>query len=459
MDPQLALLLASAIPGVSGAGGFPPAPVTGSAIGPGPLVDSRLAAMAPKQPALPAAAPPATQPGTAQGSDEQQVAADQPATTVSGVDVVAPNPHPKSSAPINYDNSAAVSGAQSAIGAANAAARGAPAGPAQGGSDNPGVFGMLPPSMQHGTLRNVIGAIGDAFLVAGNKQPEYEQRMQRQEIGNAMAGVDPTDPASMTAAATRIAGTGAPGADQMAAQLVEKAQQARLATLLQQQNFQYKQGMLQDKDAQVKYQQQAVADRYAPQIGGMLTTVKTAADYAAVHDRLVPMAQQIGGPSATPESLWGLPSKDSWTPGITSGYGMTSNNQQVSSDKSAQRQVSMRDTDVNAGARVQAAGISAARPGPQPSPTGLLEQIMSIPAGQRTQEQQAYVTKALTPSRGAGRRAIPPAAGGAPAGGGTPQIPVNPQTGQPFRPFSAQDAAKLPKGTRFYGKDGNLYVR
>lgn len=446
MDPQLALLLASAIPGVSGAGGFPPAPVTGSAIGSGPLVDSRLAAMAPKQPALPAAAPPST-PAAEPSSDASQAASDQPATTVQGVDVVAPNPHPKTSAPINYDNSAAVAGAQSAIGAANAAARNAPAGPAQGGSDNPGVFGMLPQSMQHGTLRNVIGALGDAFLVAGNKQPEYEQRMQRQEIGNAMAGVDPTDPASMTAAATRIAATGAPGADQMAAQLVEKAQQARLATLMQQQNFQYKQGMLQDRDLAVQSQaadrQDRDDDRKRGIIGGVLQAAAASGDpnkFAAARAQVLKLVGPNSriDPSEIPESM----------ADYQAGYGMNANQVRLSADRAAGRAQAGRDTDVNAQSRVQAAGM---RPGPQPSPTGYLESLITKPAAERSPEEQQYVTKALTPTGRGSRRPVP---GGAPV-----SFPINPATGRPYSPFSAEDAAKLPKGTPFYGKDGKKYIR
>ncbi len=44
---------------------------------------------------------------------------------------------------------------------------------AQGDDGNPGIYGLLPPNLQHGTLRNILGAIGDAFLVGSGREPTY----------------------------------------------------------------------------------------------------------------------------------------------------------------------------------------------------------------------------------------------------------------------------------------------
>jgi hypothetical protein len=47
---------------------------------------------------------------------------------------------------------------------------------AQGGGGNPGIYGLLPPNLQHGTLRNILGAIGDAFLVGSGREPTYAEQ-------------------------------------------------------------------------------------------------------------------------------------------------------------------------------------------------------------------------------------------------------------------------------------------
>ena len=253
---------------------------------------------------------------------------------------------------INYDNSGAAQAVNSAISGEHP----------RGGMANSGVYGLLPQGLQHGTMRNILGALGDALLVSGGRQPAYEERMQRQELGQAMAGMDINDPSSVAAASQRALATGATGGADIYDKSTALAEQARLRQQYMEYNNTYRTGMLGVRQEAQQAQAAGIADRYRPQIGGMLSGIKDPAIYAQKYQSLAPLAKQIGGPLATPASLWSIPEPGAWTPDLTGTYGMTSNNIQQASDRSAQRNVSMRNADVNAGARVQAAGISASRP-------------------------------------------------------------------------------------------------
>ncbi|HEX4197451.1 MAG TPA: hypothetical protein VHZ26_08415 [Caulobacteraceae bacterium] len=68
---------------------------------------------------------------------------------------------------------------------------------AQNGADNPGLWGLLPQDKQYNPLRDTLGAIGDALLVGGGRQPEYAQRKQvyeehvfRTKVGKMLADGD-----------------------------------------------------------------------------------------------------------------------------------------------------------------------------------------------------------------------------------------------------------------------------
>jgi len=251
---------------------------------------------------------------------------------------------------INYNNSQQAQDVQSAV-------AGEPA--PQGGMANPGLYGLLPQNLQHGTLRNVLGALGDAFLVSGGKAPQYEQHMQGQAEGNAMAGVDINDPQSVQAAAQRIAATGYPGAQEMADKLTQQGEQAALRKQYMEYNQSYREQMVGVRQAAQQAQAAAVADRYRPQVGGMLSGVKDAATYNTKYQSLAPLAKQLGGPDATPASVWSIPEPGAWTPELTDGYGQTAGQQLMSTDRGLQRGQSQTNAEIAAGSRTRAAGISA----------------------------------------------------------------------------------------------------
>lgn len=243
--------------------------------------------------------------------------------------------------PFNYDNSRAAAAVNQAQGANHPL----------GGSANPGIYGLLPEKMQHGTLRNVLGAIGDAFLVQSGHDPQYRPRMERQEIGQALAGYDPEDPASVQAAIQRLAGTGAAGSIDLANDLTKNYENAKLRKAQQDESAQY------HKDT-ISTRQATIYGTMAPRVQGLFHNVTDPQDYARKYQIADGIAKRIN-PDDDATSAFGLVPPDQWQPGMESGYGMTENQHVVSEDKSKQRQTSERNTDVNAGSRVQAAKIGA----------------------------------------------------------------------------------------------------
>ena len=281
----------------------------------------------------------------------------------------------------------------------------------RGGSANQGVYGLLPQNLQHGTLRNVLGALGDAFLVGSNRPAQYRPRMEQQEIGAAMAGMDINDPASVAAAVQRVAATGAPGSVEMADKLQQQAEQAALRRQYMEYNQDYRNQMVQTRH-------DSALARMTPYIGGMVAGAHDPASYASAYQRAESIAQRIGPDYHA--SDFGLVDPQDWTPGATATTGMTANNVQSSADRAASRQTSERNTDVRAGATIGAANIGA----------GSRERAAGISAGRPSdaQQRQALIDKqdrgeALTPAEqaawahltqtgGRGRRGLPGTGGG-----------------------------------------------
>lgn len=237
-------------------------------------------------------------------------------------------------ADINYNNNMQA-------GAISDALSGEP--PLRGGSANPGLYGILPQGLQHGTLRNMLGALGDAFLVGGGGQAQYGPRMQRQEIGQAMAGYDPTNPQAAQAAIQRIAATGAAGSPEMADKLEQNFQSAQLRAQLMQQTIQSRNNNL--------------LNRMNPVAQVDLAQATSPEDYANRLDRWNKRLKTID-PSLDAVGAFGVP--DQYAPGALSATsGMTSNQVIQHGDRQSQQDTSRRNTDINAASRVQAAGIGA----------------------------------------------------------------------------------------------------
>lgn len=224
-----------------------------------------------------------------------------------------------------------------------------------------GLYGILPHSMQHGTLRNILGHLGDAMLVTSGMQPTYEPYLERQAEGNALAGVNFDNPASVQAAVSRLSATGAPGALEAADRLQQQAAQASLKKAYQENTNAYRTGVLQDRE---NYHQNEADNRNlttlratGTALSGQAAQAKNLPSYTAIFNRAEQYAQRLG-PNYHATDM-GLIDPSMWSPGALAGVGMTGNQVQTSQDRAAQRGVSMRNTDVNARSRIQSAGVSA----------------------------------------------------------------------------------------------------
>lgn len=243
---------------------------------------------------------------------------------------------------LNYNNTGAVQAVQGALGDEPTP---------QGGSANPGIYGLLPAKLQHGTLRNILGALGDAFLVGGGGQAQYGPRMERQQIGEAMAGYDPNDPQSVQAAIQRVAATGGPGSIEVADQLQKNANDLALRKATMENTAVYRQGMTNDRN-------QNVFNRQAPTVIGAIRGITDPQKYQAMYNLWDQRAKSVD-PMSDASTAYGIPRPEEWSPGsVDSMYGMTSNQQQQTGDRALQRDVSVGNNRASNAARVQAAGIS-----------------------------------------------------------------------------------------------------
>lgn len=287
---------------------------------------------------------------------------------------------------INYNNSMAA-------GAVGDALSGEPA--TRGGSSNPGLYGLLPQGLQHGTLRNMLGALGDAFLVGSGKQAQYGPRMDRQEIGKAMAGYDPNDPQSVQAAIQRIASTGAKGSTEMADQLQKNFESTQLRKQLMQQNANYHNQTIQSRN-------DSLFNRMNPVAQADLAQAKDAADYKARLERWNTRLKAID-PNADAVSAFGVP--EEFAPGgVSQTAGMTGNQITQSADRAAGRRTSERNTDVRSAATIRAAGMNVnerATASNKPTASTILQGLVTkqnngqtlTPAEQATFDHMTQVAK------------------------------------------------------------------
>lgn len=298
--------------------------------------------------------------------------------------------------------------------------------PPGGYGKSPGIYGLLPDGLQHGTLRSILGSIGDAMLIGSGHEPMYRQNQQRLAEGNALAGYDSNDPASVQAAISRLASTGAPGALDAADKLQQSAESVQLRKTQMDYNNIQRQAMNQNRD-QVRLQ------GMLPSVGGMLGGVDSSAKYDQAYDQIARRTKSIGQ-GYDPEDL-GLPAKGTWTPGATSGFGMTANNEQVSADKGAQRNVSVSNNANTNASRERAAGtaagahVAAASIGANKPTDGTILQALTDKqnAGKTLTPAEQIVWKKLTNVRsgGAGVGLAPGLTPGGPGAAKAPQFQNN----------------------------------
>lgn len=295
----------------------------------------------------------------------------------------------------------------------------------RGGSANPGVYGLLPQNLQHGTLRNILGALGDAFLQGGGGNAVYRPRMEQQAIGQAMAGMDINDPQSVAAAVQRVAGTGSPGSVEMADKIQQQAVQAQMRREALAQTGIWRQQQIDAKNDGMYNRMYAAAT-------GDLGRATSAEDYAARLARWDARVKAID-PKADAISALGVPGEYDPTQ-VNSQMGTTSNQQQLSTDRRRGQDMTQdnsrhRDAAIlgsagmGASSRIGSATISANRPD---EATFQDNYINRRRAGQQTTpEEDARFLHDTHVSNNSRRRppasvALNPQAGG----GGAPNYPV-----------------------------------
>lgn len=146
-----------------------------------------------------------------------------------------------------------------------------------------------------GTLRSILGTLGDAFLISGGKEPLNAQRIYRQQVADASAGFQDNP----MLAAGRIAQTGAPDSMKIADQLYTQATNQQLKQVTLQNANTYK-----DQAADARRDQ--MIQRYIPLAGGVLNKAKDANDYADRASSILQSARRID-PSIQSISDLGFP--------------------------------------------------------------------------------------------------------------------------------------------------------
>jgi len=302
--------------------------------------------------------------------------------------------------PRNYNNMRALKGVQEALSAEPKP---------EGGSVNPGIYGLLPENVQHGTLRNVLGALGDAFLVGSGRDAVYRPRMERQQIANAMAGFE-TNPAM---AASRIAGTAAPGASDIAQKMFDQANNVELRKTQQESNNLYRQSMNEDRQARSD-------DRRRGIIGGLLQAAAATGDpkkYEAARTRALQMADGTGiDPAELPESLQDY----------TGAYGATTGQvmrNQVGNASIEERRQAAQQTHQD---RIRGQNIQAAKGSHQQmTATTYLHQLAAKQdSGQKLTPAEQQVWNKYTATKSGGSRGLVTLGNGQPAPAAPAQQPA-----------------------------------
>lgn len=151
----------------------------------------------------------------------------------------------------------------------------------QNGNNDVGLGKFIPNSLPgSGTLRSLLGTVGDAFLIQSGHQPLHRQQDQANQLAQAAAGFD-QDPG---AAAGRIAATGVPGSIQDAQSLYTAAQNEKLREATLENTQAYRNSVLDDRtqnhQASQAIAQQKQDDRTRSLNGGILAAAASTGDQA-----------------------------------------------------------------------------------------------------------------------------------------------------------------------------------
>jgi hypothetical protein len=261
-------------------------------------------------------------------------------------------------------------------------------------SDRRGMFGMK------GTLRDVIGLVGDAFLVQSGNRPMYAPQRQGERISDAWAGAS-EDP---IAAAERVGYYDAG----MGQDLLQEAQQTQLRQQQQQSLAEGRQSLAEDRDFK-QYEKARLM------IGGLLNTPGAVQDGQISPQALAQAGRIARSAGMTLEEFMlaeGMSEEDvrDYAMSVLDPY-----KQERLEDYDVGLQQGQQRADASTmnaqSSRIRANRPPAGRNPPQPTRASILADIMRKPASQRTAEEQAFITRETQPSSSSRTRAPRPLPG------------------------------------------------
>lgn len=235
-----------------------------------------------------------------------------------------------------------------------------------------------------GTLRDVLGLVGDAFLVQSGAKPIYMPQREQERMGDAMSGFT-ADP---VAAMERMAyeGFGEQAAklqNNQATQELRKNQQDSLTAA--------RQSMVDERDFK---RREAGINRVARWVRGGVpyaTLAKGAAQYGISEDKLAEMGVT---PDMTDEQ------RRQFAAGDTTVY-------QQEQLPLAERRVAASESQAQSSA-IRANNPPPPRPQRAQTELEYFKEIGNIPEGRRTAAQKAFYKKYTEGTRGTGARRAPP---------------------------------------------------
>jgi len=302
--------------------------------------------------------------------------------------------------------------------------------PRVSGGTDAGLYGLLPPKVRNGRLRDILGAVGDGLLMRVGKDPLYQPRVDQRREGQALIGYD-QDP---NAAIERMAQTGAPGSVDDAVKLLTANQTSQDRAAQRDLTKAY-------HDAQIGNRNAVVLQKAAQFIPGMLRNVHDAADYNEVYGRLTNLARRFD-PEATPTTAWGLPDPADWDPSMTELFG-TTGGQLLNADVGRER---IQQSDVNNRRSTSTSSANNQRTVAQSNTNNMRSTGQSNTNSVRAStDRQAALAARKGSGGGSGLHAKTTGATAAPK--------------QAAGRLTPTQAMKLPKGTVFVGTDGRKYTR
>ncbi len=250
-----------------------------------------------------------------------------------------------------------------------------------------GMFGVK------GTLRDILGLVGDAFLMQSGNKPMYYNQRQQEKLGDAMYGYAgaPDDQQKM-AAIERVAAMGFP---EQAAELYKTYQTTKSLDAA-------RQSVIQDRNYKMLTDARNRAARYLSQADTPEKQAK-ALEYIGMLAKQanVDVADLIGDENQMSEAARQV---------LSSGD-MTINQQNMQDYRQQQLQQGSRRLDIaqqNANANTTRANRPPA--GRQPRSQTELEyfkEISKIPSDQRTPDEQAFVKKYTGTNKKSARGSLP----------------------------------------------------